>query len=69
MHTGESMLDRCIDSVCNLSEMSVAKAASLALMLQDRADPSLLFLRARLAMILQMLRTETHTYALTSCSL
>lgn len=41
----------------NLSEMRVAKAASLALMLQERAEPSLLFLRARIAMILQMLRT------------
>lgn len=41
----------------NFSEMSVAKAASLALMLQERAEPSLLFLRARMAMILQILRT------------
>lgn len=40
-----------------LSEMSVAKAASLALMLQDRAEPSLLFRRACMAMILQTLRT------------
>lgn len=37
--------------------MRVAKAASLALMLQERAEPSLLFLRAFLAMILQMLLT------------
>lgn len=41
----------------NLSEMRVAKAASLALMLQERAEPNLLFLRARIAMILQILRT------------
>lgn len=39
--------------------MRVAKAASLALMLQERAEPSLLFLRAFLAMILQMLLTAT----------
>lgn len=38
--------------------MRVANAASLALMLQERAEPSLLFLRARIAMILQILRTE-----------
>lgn len=37
--------------------MRVANAASLALMLQDRDEPSLLFLRARIAMILQILRT------------
>lgn len=37
--------------------MRVANAASLALMLQERAEPSLLFLRARIAMILQILRT------------
>lgn len=42
----------------NLSEMRVAKAASLALMLQERAEPSLLFLKARIAMILQILLTE-----------
>lgn len=42
----------------DLSEMRVAKAASLALMLQDRAEPSLLFLRVLMAMILQILRTE-----------
>lgn len=41
----------------HLSDMRVAKAASLALMLQERAEPSLLFLRAFLAMILQMLLT------------
>lgn len=41
----------------HLSEMSVAKAASLARMLQERAEPSRLFLSAFLAMILQMLRT------------
>ena len=46
-----------IDVCTNLSDMSVAKAASLALMLQERADPSRLFLSARLAIILQMLRT------------
>lgn len=40
--------------------MRVANAASLALMLQERAEPSLLFLRARIAMILQILRTERH---------
>lgn len=40
-----------------LSEMSVANAASLALMLQERAEPSRLFLRACIAMILQILRT------------
>lgn len=40
--------------------MRVAKAASLALMLQERAEPSLLFLNARIAMILQILRTERH---------
>lgn len=46
----------------DLSEMSVANAASLARMLQDRADPSLLFLRDLLAIILQILRTiQTHT--------
>lgn len=37
--------------------MRVAKAASLALMLQERAEPSLLFLKALMAMILQILRT------------
>lgn len=42
------------------SDMRVANAASLALMLQERAEPSLLFLRARIAMILQILRTERH---------
>lgn len=42
----------------HFSEMRVANAASLALMLQERAEPSLLFLRARIAMILQILRTE-----------
>ena len=41
----------------NFSEMRVANAASLALMLQERAEPSLLFLKARIAMILQILRT------------
>lgn len=41
----------------HFSEMSVAKAASLALMLQDRAEPSLLFRRACIAMILQILLT------------
>lgn len=54
------MLDTAEDNFVeqtNLSEMRVAKAASLALMLQDRAEPSLLFLSARIAMILQMLRT------------
>lgn len=40
--------------------MRVANAASLALMLQDSAEPSLLFLSARIAMILQMLRTGTN---------
>lgn len=39
------------------SEMRVAKAASLARMLQDRAEPRRLFRRAFMAMILQMLRT------------
>lgn len=39
--------------------MRVANAASLALMLQERAEPSLLFLSARIAMILQILRTGT----------
>lgn len=46
-----------------LSEMSVAKAASLARMLQERAEPSRLFRSARLAMILQMLRTERQNKA------
>lgn len=41
----------------NLSEIRVANAASLALILHERAEPSLLFLRARIAMILQILRT------------
>lgn len=44
----------------HFSDMRVANAASLALMLQERAEPSLLFLRARIAMILQILRTERH---------
>lgn len=39
------------------SEMRVANAASLARMLQDRAEPRRLFRRAFMAMILQMLRT------------
>lgn len=47
----------CIVKGTNFSEMRVAKPASLALMLQERAEPSLLFLRARIAMILQILRT------------
>lgn len=46
-----------------LSEMSVAKAASLARMLQERAEPSRLFRSARLAMILQMLRTARQNKA------
>lgn len=41
----------------HFSEMSVAKAASLALMLQERAEPSRLFLSACMAMILQILLT------------
>lgn len=48
---------KCIFTGTNLSEMRVAKAASLALMLQERAEPSLLFLKARMAMILQILLT------------
>lgn len=44
----------------HFSDIRVANAASLALMLQERAEPSLLFLRARIAMILQILRTERH---------
>lgn len=46
--------------------MRVANAASLALMLQERAEPSLLFLSARIAMILQMLRTATR-YGAKNC--
>lgn len=45
----------------HLSEMRVAKAASLARMLQDRAEPRRLFRRAFMAMILQMLRTGGNT--------
>lgn len=48
---------KCIVKSTNFSEMRVANAASLALMLQERAEPSLLFLKARIAMILQILRT------------
>lgn len=48
----------CAVKKTHLSEMRVAKAASLALMLQERAEPSLLFLRARIAMILQILLTR-----------
>lgn len=44
----------------HFSDMRVANAASLALMLQESAEPSLLFLRARIAMILQILRTGRH---------
>lgn len=43
------------------SEISVANAASLALMLHDRAEPKRLFRRAFMAMILQMLRTWEKT--------
>lgn len=44
----------------HFSDIRVTNAASLALMLQERAEPSLLFLRARMAIILQILRTERH---------
>lgn len=43
------------------SEMRVANAASLARMLQDRAEPRRLFRSAFMAMILQMLRTWGET--------
>lgn len=52
-----SLKNQCIVKRTHFSEMRVAKAASLALMLQESAEPSLLFLRACIAMILQMLRT------------
>lgn len=51
------MEPKCLVEGIYLSDMRVAKAASLALMLQDRAEPSLLFLKARIAMILHILRT------------
>lgn len=52
-----SSKNQCIAKRTHFSEMRVAKAASLALMLQESAEPSLLFLRACIAMILQILLT------------